>query len=182
MKNLFTKAAEFTLNNHYKKLLIECSNGSIPPGITCDGSKIKYNDSCFEPKDEKELCSVMLKLFKMMKLEKEELKYPCSSCLYPSECCLSNVPRKSRETLIHLFTIEKMKELNLSEEQRADLYSTIMLGIYTGYIDTSQILVQNYYIIDIPGIIISNDTFFVDTSKDRKTTITSYRKDSSNSK
>lgn len=180
MRHLFLKAVDFTLNPYYKEILIECANNNFPKGITCTKNKLSYNNETFEPKDEKELCSIMLKIFKQLKLEKEEFSYPCSQPCYPQNCNLKQVPKKSRRQLILLFTIEKKKELGLTEKQREELFSVINLGIFTGYINVAEIMIEDFYIVEIPGIIIRDDSFFVDTSKGRSSV--SYQKESSNQK
>lgn len=173
MKSLFVKSSNFTLNNHYKKLLLDCSNGIYPIGVVCTNDKIIHMGNEYNPKDEKDLCTIMLKIFKLQKLEKEEVKYPSSCALYSPNCTLNDVPKKSRDSLIKIFSFDKMKELSLTEDERSCLYSTIMLGIYSGFIETKKILIRDYYIEDVPGIIIEDGSFHLDTKNGRRTNQTS---------
>lgn len=178
MNQLFSKASEFTLNPYYKELLNECSVGKFPKGISVDKDTLVFENERIKPKNEKELCSIMLKWFKSLKLEKKENYFPSSPPLFPQECTLKQVPQKSRDGLIYEFSMMKMKELNLSPEERGELYSTIKLGIIFGYIGAHEIFLQDHQIVDIPGIIIRDGHFYIDINRP-KHSLSNYNKNSS---
>jgi len=174
--SLFQKASELTLNTSYKKLFIECSKGIFPKEIKSENGIYYYQDESVRPENEKELCAVFLKWFK--KISSSQQSSVSFDTSYPSICSLKDVPSKVRGILIEDYTIEMRNKLHLSEERRENLHSVIWFGIYCGYINLSDILIQNYKIVEIPFVVQSEKGFIITSNSSLNVDMSSIQRSS----
>lgn len=198
---LFEECSKYTLDTHWKKIFIDCSQNKFPTNITYDS----VNNSLFVRDNQKnssiqyplngltetEVFSKMLEIFKSLGMysTREIRNYLIQSKKkeeIPTEWKKVR-PKKAREILLVNFIKNKSEQFELSPRETKKLTSVIFVGLQLGEIKHTDIILKNGVIKRIVSLVIEETpddehTIYIEIPKSDKKEKTQTQKISNTSK
>src|SRR3989338_4044305 len=173
---LFHEAAKYTLNQSWISLMISCSYGKLPKGLTIStSSQIEeelnnVNKVCKLPNTPELLCKTMINIFKndlsltsSVEDQKQlEIVEKEKEIIYPDTTFNCVKDKDVRFRLLFNFTLEIKQQLQLTELQRRQLYAIITRGFILKIILPEEIEIKNHRIVKIDNIFYRDSLFHLD--------------------
>lgn len=172
---LFANASAYTHDPFWRDLLIQASMGIFPKNFSYTHGVLVYNDSvnCFtvpisttEPSEIVRLFRSCLQVYGCIYSEMDQWNMisdhmtnsPTGPPLPPSGVSWTSIKKKSQGIIVDKFISREVVAKSLNEEQHMQLRSILSMGISLGFFNKDNIVIDNYDIKVINGLLFDEET------------------------